>query len=173
MAGIIVLLVTIILIILTLHKPQPKQEGSGLRYYDPRSGETITDPLGKTKDVYGSAPDVPDVLGISKLTAYGLSQQQLGFTQDAFTKFARSQNPKVKIISINVSDITHTKVNPRDVNSHDLLLFNIQLDLKKLLDAKLEFHGLKQVRLRLYKDRTLVYDSGELGNSGSAIPHND
>jgi hypothetical protein len=167
------LLVILLAIILATHKSKPKDVGTGLNYYDPRSGETISDPLGKTKDSYGSIPDVPSVLGISKLTAYGLSQQQLGFTQDAFTKFARSQNPKVNLISIDVSSIKHLTANPQEQNSRNTLSFNIQLDRQKLLDARLEFFGLKEIRLVLFNAGKRVFDSGDLGNTSQAVPNND
>ena len=167
LACVAVLVVTGALILLMFNKnPQLKSRSSD-RYTDPLSHQTVSNPQGKTPDIYGSNSDTPVYLGFDKLIDHGLSFDQLNNIKTAFYSYSKKQGQPFKEISVDVDHIS-LEHDPKVHNSPLLMLFDVQFDRKEILKAKIDYSKLSSVRLYLINPANdqVVYDSQVINTVG-------
>jgi len=133
-------------------------------YYDKNSGQTYSNPVGKTPETYNTTGGQPTYLGFSNLLDYGLSDSQLSTLEAAFYSFVQQQHLSTKAISITVASISSSSVDPNTGNS--TLSFYVVFDQKTTYKAQVQYGGLSSVELVLLDAKTSVqiYDSGTLGS---------
>jgi hypothetical protein len=136
------------------------------QYYDENSKQTISDPEGKTPDVYGQNPDAPIFLGTASLLDYGVASDQEQDMQFAIYQYFNGKNEKVKEVSVAVDTIAPV---PRDRNSastRETINFDIVVDRKTTYKVKMEYFDLVSIQLYLYDSTgaTQLYDSGVVSN---------
>jgi hypothetical protein len=165
-AGVISLILIIVAIILSSGADKKPAANPDNSYVDPLSHETISNPPGKGPDTFGSTPNTPIYLGIDKLIDHGLSYDQTTALRSAFNKYASSQNPPVKEVSIDVDHIT-TQHDSTKHNSPFIILFKTRFDRKTDYQAKVQYHGLNDVQLILTDpaDNKSVFDSGVMSSA--------
>jgi len=139
---------------------QPVGDGSTGLYVDPLSHETVSSPIGKAPDIYGSTANLPLYLGFSKLYDHGISDQQLSGLKTAFYNYSQKQATPIKEISIDVDHIT-SQYNPASNDTHFYILFNGTFDRKTAYKAKAQYSGLNDIRLLLTDSSgKATFDSG-------------
>jgi hypothetical protein len=129
-------------------------------YFDRRSGETVSDPGGKTPDTFGSAAGQPIYLGLGKLLDYGVTIGQLNATKEAFFSYSKTSNANIEEVSIDVASIMSLPSDPSSTQPKQTLTFNVQFDRDKTFDVRLDYFGVSSIRLYL-KDTSgkLIFDS--------------
>jgi flagellar basal body-associated protein FliL len=134
------------------------------RYYDAKSGQTVSNPAGKAPDTYGTPSDQPIYLGISSFIDSGLSDDQLTRLKYAFYNYSIQNKKNIKEVSIDINSIKPGPHNP-NTNAPFTINFNVTFDRKATYRAKVEYSGLEDIRLFLYDQKTnaQIYDSTPLG----------
>lgn len=130
-------------------------------YYDSRSGETVSDPAGKTPDRYGVVDGEPIYLGFSKLLDYGVTTSQLEGVKTGFYSYSQVNKLGIDEVSIDVASIKAGDYDPT-VDTKQTLTFNVQFDRKTKYDAQVDYSGLHIVRLYLRSGNKQIYDSGDM-----------
>lgn len=160
LAIIVIVVLALVLLAFSSNKNDSPDLDAG-KYYDPNSGETVSNPPGKTPDTFGTNANGPIYLGLKGLTEAGLSEEQVGRLKYAFELYSSQNKKNIKEVSINASSITS---GPHARNSNDpfSLLFDVIFDRKDSFKARIEYQRTDDLRLYLYDSRTnaLAYDSG-------------
>lgn len=160
--GLVTLLLIAPFVFLAIRKSgQTKKAGSNGEYYDKNSGETISDPNGKTPENYGGNAEGPVYLGFSKLLDVGVSKFQLDAVKYAFEQFGQANNKTIREVSLTVDSLNVTPHDPKNSDSKDTAYFDVTLDRKENYKARVEYFDISAVRLYLTDPKTgkIVYDS--------------
>lgn len=159
-------IIGILFAILTIVTIQNKKRSDVTKpgsYYDPGSGETVSNPAGKTPERFGDNSSTPIFLGFDDLLNVGVTSQQLAAIKQAFNNYSLDGSKNIKEISLFVTTIKRLAPN-RDTNDYgDVVTFDIKIDREQLLSAKVESTSVKVSRLYLYKNGSqLVFDSNDV-----------
>ncbi|MFO0920762.1 MAG: hypothetical protein U0451_03765 [Candidatus Saccharimonadales bacterium] len=152
----VLLTIFIILIIITRTR---KDSQNTNEYFDPGSGETISDPLNKTPETFNSDPDQPVFLGFSKLIDYGVTQHQIEGFKNILSMYSKANGSSIREASISVDTIKY------DNNSDDpdslihFATFDMTINRTDKYTAKLTLNGINVVQLNLTKDGKVIYQS--------------
>jgi hypothetical protein len=152
------LLIASLIIALLLPKNNPNSQPGSDEYTDTRSGQTVSNPPGKTPEAFGNNGSQITILGIDKLLDHGLSTDQIKGVKKAFDSYSSKNNLAVKEVSIDISSIESV---PTDqTSSRQAVTMNVLIDRKTNYDAKIEYFNLTQVELYLSSNAKVVFDSG-------------
>lgn len=160
LAGFVVLI--IIGVVVFLGRPKKIASDTG-QHYDPGSGETVSNPVGKTPEYLGQDSGQPLYLGFSKLLDIGITQDQLKGIKLAFEKYPYANNKPAGEISIFVNNITSA---PHDVNdTKQTIYFPVLLNRKDTYYATVDYFDLTTIHLYIKETSSatkIVYDSGNI-----------
>ncbi|HEY5667826.1 MAG TPA: hypothetical protein VIR03_01545 [Candidatus Saccharimonadales bacterium] len=156
----------------TLLSNHAKQKGSKTTdfttqqgYYDPNSHQTISNPSGKTPDLYGAMPGSPVFLGLNALLNNGLTLTQVGDYKFALYQFVKSNKIAATEASIAVDSVTTPPIDPDRTTDTLTIYFNIVINRKTIYKAVLDYSNLDTAQLKLTDSAgTQVYDSGPVTN---------
>ena len=163
--GLVAVVTISILLFVSSHGKKTKKPLE--TYYDPGSGETISNPLGKVPETTGQASQNTAVyLGFDKLLNVGITNYQLEAIKQAFSNYFFEKNQGVKYISATVATIVRTAPN-RDTNDErDIVTFSGTFDQTTKFNARVESSDSQTSRLYLYdKNDKLLFDSGDVNTS--------
>ncbi|MDB5168793.1 MAG: hypothetical protein JWO41_149 [Candidatus Saccharibacteria bacterium] len=114
----LVLFVGLIIMVVGLshsgNKNKPAVDPKSGLYYDKNSGETVSNPSGKTPDTYGTTPTALTYLGFSRLLDYGLGSDQLTNVKYAFQDFSTKQNLRLTELSVGKDSVTAGRTSSDD-----------------------------------------------------------
>lgn len=129
------------------------------RHYDSPSGETISDPEGKTPENF-AGDSQPIYLGFARLYDNGLTKFQVEAVKYGFIRFSEGRPEKIKEVSIYVDTI---KQQPFDRDSSDptrRVLFDVLINRKDKFQATVEYVSIRSAELILRSDGKEVFRSG-------------
>jgi hypothetical protein len=155
--GVIFVIWLVVTLISIHNSSKPKVSDSGT-YYDAWSHQTVSNPNGKTPDIYGTGGGSPVYLGIDQLVVHGLTSDQLSSLKLAFDNYSKSKNSSIKEVSFDVDHISsqHTA-------SQFLMLFKVKFNRKDIYNAKVDYSNLTSIKLDLSDDKgVIVYSSGDV-----------
>lgn len=160
--GILVVLIMIVLVVLSLRGGDDENGGLFKDYFDPNSGETVSEISGVTPERFGAPGDELLYLGIGDLLDHGVTSGQLASVKYAFYQYAKPK--KIKEISVKADSIKTKPRNSDTDGSKSIINFDVTADRKSSLKATLESDIItKKIRLRLTNSSgATVYDSGQL-----------
>lgn len=128
------------------------------QYFDPGSGETISDPEGKTPEAFSSTGGVVVYLGFSKLLNKGVSQFQIEAIKTAFLNFSGTLQTPTKEISIDTSTIQRTPFDSSDETKE--LTFMITLDRTTFYSVNFVYTNFRNAKIILSSNGGIIFDSG-------------
>lgn len=164
---IIIVLVVVIIGIIFLgnrnngSKTNDITSGQG-QYYDSNSGETVSNPSGKTADNYGAVADAPIFLGDGKILDYGITLDEVKDMQYSVYQYFKSKGQKVSEVSVVAKSISAVPHDPNSANTYDTINFDIVVDRKTKYKVKMNYFDLVSIQLFIYDEKggTQLYDSG-------------
>lgn len=106
LVGIVLMPVIISLIVFVFIS---SRSSNSEEYFDPGSGETVSDPKGKTPELFGVDSEAPLFLGFSKLIDAGLTSGQLDLVKASFGRFSKTEDRYITELSITVDTIERTE----------------------------------------------------------------
>lgn len=161
--GGVVILIFIVMTIILIKRPRPNPSPTQETvYHDPYSGETVTDIKGKTPDTYGTNPDKPIYLGISKLLDYGVTATQLEDFKQAVYNYSLNRNPRITEISIHVATLKRKVPDPNSDSVIDTLFFDVTINRKDTYQAQFDYSLLNTGHLYLSQNNKIIFDSGDI-----------
>jgi hypothetical protein len=125
-------------------------------YYDPGSGETISNPINKSPEVAGGNPHAPVYLGFKKLVDVGLSQYQQQGLMKSLEDYSSKHDNALKEVSITANSIKTNLADPTKPNDRDNVTFELTFNRNQKVNAKLEYFDISAIQLYLY-----AQDSGQ------------
>lgn len=136
-------------------------------YYDPGSGETVSNPPDRTPETYGVDNNEPIFLGTSRLLDFGVTKYQLEDLKNAFMAFSKTKNNDVKEVSISVNTIK----NGPDIDEQTRsVTFDTTINRNEKYQAELHLVIIQKARLILrqggkevFRSELLTPYSGESG----------
>lgn len=133
--------------------------------YDPSSGETYSDPKGKTPENYGEVKGAPLYLGTSSLLDYGVSSTQLDDLKYGIFQYFQTNNLKVAQVSVVVDTVAPVDRDPESDITYDTINFNIMVDNKTTYKVKVNYFDLDSAQVYISNlSGTQLYDSGVITN---------
>lgn len=157
---IVIILVTIIILLIIgfIFYNQRDKSDEVNEYYDPGSGETVSNPDGKSPENFEKIGNTPTFLGYSKLLDVGVTKFQEEGLKTAVTLYSRENNN-----FISESSITTSSIKISDYDDPNTLIrtadFEMTINRKDKYQAKAILDGIKNVNLILSKDGKKVYES--------------
>jgi hypothetical protein len=141
---------------------------SGNRYYDPGSGETVTDPANKSPDLYGA--DSADIyLGFSKLLDQGLTSDQLTAVKDQLKLFSDTKKLNATEFSLDASTLKQESPNIDANDPTTRIRFTLKVNRKTTYPVVLEYRSINTIRVIVQQNNgSLFYDSKTV--SAGAVP---
>lgn len=161
LVGFVVLI--IVGLIVFIGRPNKTKIGTG-QYYDPGSGETVSDPIGKTPEFSGQDSGQPVYLGFSKLLDIGVTQDELNGIKLAFARYPYQNAKPANEISIFVSSIV-TAPYDKGIDTKQTVSFTVLLNRKDKFYASIDYFDLTTIRLSIKENSTsskILYDSGNI-----------
>ena len=161
----IIVIVTIALIApfiyLAVKQSGQKAGTSTGEYYDPGSGETVSDPAGRTPENFAGNAEGPVYLGFSKLLDIGLTTYQLDAVKYTFEQYGRTSNQKIEEVSLTVNSLATERHNEEDPIPKDKVFFDVTINRKQTFKARVDYFDLTSVQLYLSDPKTgkVIYDS--------------
>ena len=151
------LIVSLVVIIFLLGNHPVKNNKN--EYFDKNSGETISDPEGKSPETANSSDNIPVFLGFKEIINAGLSKYQQEAIMKTFESYSKDHNNTVKEVSLKISSLKTTISNDTDSTKNNIT-FDVTINRKNNYIAKVEYFDISSVQLFLYsKDNTPVYTS--------------
>lgn len=129
------------------------------RHYDSPSGETISDPEGKTPENF-AGDSQPIYLGFARLYDSGLTKFQVEAVRYSFIRFSESRPEKIKEVSIYVNTIEQV---PFDRDSSDptrRVVFDVIINRKDKFQATVEYTSIRSAELVLRSNGMEAFRSG-------------
>lgn len=157
-------LVAIILGVLIFSQSKRDPRLNKESYYDEKSGETVSNPEGKSPETFGSTNiSGPIFLGFDDLLHVGMSSLQLAAVKQAFINYSNDGNKQLEEVSATIASIKRTGPNRDTGETKDIVTFDVTIDRTQDLKAKVESQSLKVSRLYLYDlSGKLLFDSFEV-----------
>lgn len=130
-------------------------------YYDPGSGETVSDPAGRTHENFGGNAEGPVYLGFSKLLGLGVTKYQLEAIKFAFEQFGISSRQKIEEVSITLDTLRTERYAEDDPNPKSKVYFDVTVNRKVIYKARVEYFESTAAQLYLSdpKSGRVIYDS--------------
>lgn len=159
--AIIILIVVFVFLVVKTEQNKSKQLGE---YKDPGSGETVSDPVDKSPETGGiTDAQAPIFLGFSKLLDEGMSLDQLNGVKEAFYRYSKTTEPRIKEISADVKSIDSTYPKADSPDQRVVIKFDVTFDRKTVFHARAEYSNLTTVQLYLSDSQNKqVYQSGDI-----------
>jgi hypothetical protein len=129
-------------------------------YYDPGSGETVSDPEGKEPERFNVVGKQLVYLGFSKLLDVGASKYHVEAAKNAFGLYSESRGSDIKEVSIFVSSIKRITPDREEADQTKRITFDVLLNRSEQYQAILENTDTVSAQLVLQKDGSVVYRSG-------------
>lgn len=152
---IIISLVLLFFIVFSSNKKS--KDGAVGEYYDPGSGETVSDPKDRAPEKVGQTSPEITYLGISKLLDAGVTEFQLDSFRLALNMFSGTNNYFIKEASVTVSSITSEQIQEGDF--YRVIKFELVVNRNTNYNAELYLESLSNVKLKLIENDKLVFDS--------------
>lgn len=134
-------------------------------HFDPNSRETISNPEGKTPENYGYDATAPTFFGVSDLTEYGVSQDQVSDAKWAIFQYFNGKKEKVSEVSVVISTIKPVEHDPDSASTRDTVNYDIVVDRKTTYKVRMEYFDLSSIQLYMSDTKgTQLYDSGTVSN---------
>ena len=150
-------LISIIFILVNSSGDKTKDPTITERYIDPGSGETVITTPNKTPEINGKNNEAV-VLGSSRFTEVGITDTQIHKLWSCFSDYASLQKPALQEISIIVASIN--KINTDPTTSENNIDFEITVDRKTALKARIIYSGLSNLKLEIRdSSNKLLYTS--------------
>lgn len=139
----------------------PKTTPDSNEYYDQGSGETVSDPAGRTPENFAGNAEGPIYLGFSKLLDKGLTKYQLDAVKYAFEQYGKASNQKIEEVSLTVSSLTTERHNENDPIPKDKVFFDVTINRKQTFKTRVDYFDITSVQLYLSDTKTgaVVFDS--------------
>ncbi|HUC89795.1 MAG TPA: hypothetical protein VMR45_03260 [Patescibacteria group bacterium] len=130
--------------------------------YDKNSGQTVSNPAGKTPDTYGTNAAAPIYLGTSNLLDYGVSSDQEADLRYSLYQYFKTTSKNVTEISVTTNSISPVNHDPNSDSNVFTINFDFVVNKKDQYKAKLDYFDLSSIDLHIYdsKGTTQLYDSG-------------
>lgn len=134
-------------------------------YKDPLSGQTVSDPEGKSPESFGISDNQPIFLGFDALLKRGLTFEQLNNLKQAFYNYSESKPQPLDEISADISSIASHRGRSGD-NIIFYLQFDVRFDRKETQKARVDYNGLNSIRLYISDASSgkVIYDSQTIGS---------
>lgn len=163
--GALFVIIIVLLSIMSAGRDQTALKETELRY-DSNSGDTVSDPAGKTPDTYGTLADAPIFLGFERLVGEGVTIDQLNSLKYAFYQYGKTAKLNLKEVSVSVDTVSPVPHDRFSSSTVDKINFNAILDQKTKVKVTLEYWEFESIRLLLHDStaKKLLYDSGEVRN---------
>jgi len=129
-------------------------------YNDPISGETATNPVGKTPESYGTSANTPTYLGFKNLLPLGFTQPQLNSLFKVLDKYSSSIEINPNEISLYPDSVKFTNL-PETSPDLDIVRFDIQIARKTKQNVELTRHSLSAISLRILENGKELFSSGK------------
>jgi hypothetical protein len=159
--GFVIISIIIIAIIAIFYKVN-SDSGSGATdtnsYTDPKSGETIVNPAGKSPEITATNPDAPVYLGFSNLLEVGFADEQVQATKDVLLDFTTSKNLKKAEISLDKQSLKQSIDSSTGVATYT---FKFTIDRKQNYMATILISDISSVDMSIYSDnsKTKLYSA--------------
>lgn len=156
--GILILALLVVLIFQRTNKKIPEDTG---QYYDPYSGETVSDPEGWHPENFANQENTPVFLGFSKLLDVGVTQMQLDAAKRGFSEYSGTRNNDIREVSLHINSIRRE---PFDRDSSDptrRVSFTVTINRTENLEGKIEYTSIQNATLVLIKDGQEIFRSTE------------
>ncbi len=139
-------------------KPAPPSVNNGLRY-DSNSGDTISNPPGRTPEKYGTSQNNVVFLGLTNLLNIGVSSYQVSDFRAAVTKYSASKNNFIKQASV-ASKIQSTRLDTGATESK----FRLVLNDTKNMSATFTYWSITNSHLVITDEASgvVAFDSGPM-----------
>lgn len=152
-SAVLILAIIITVSLLIRNNPNAHQES----YVDPATGQTLSDPEGKTPETAGPEDQIVTLVGGEKLLEIGISYDQLNLIKLLLNDYSKQVDGRYNEISLWVDKITGSSLPDKDVIEAPIIV-------KRHLDAHIiiESFDIDWVRV-IIKDEskeTTLYDSG-------------
>lgn len=144
--------------LLTRNQPSPAEPVELNEYHDPASGETISDPEGKSPEIYGINDEPLVYLGFSKLLETGVSRFQADAIKLAFEDFNKEYDKDLKEVSIFVDTIKREPYDP-NVDEYRRVVFDVIVNRSETYQAAIEYNSIRSARLVLVNSGSEIYRS--------------
>jgi len=139
-------------------------------YYDKGSKETVSNPPNRQPETYGTTEtNPPTYLGFSKLLDIGVTSFQVDATKESFYRYSKKDQKNIKEVSIFVDSIKAVYRDRDSADPNQTATFDVKIDRKDTLKAKLVYSELRVARLYLYDAKTngVLFDSGNIDIYGN------
>lgn len=173
---IIALVAIVVLVIIAFVSTNKKNDGNTPetvintgQHKDTDSGEVISDPPGKDKDVVGTNTDAPLILGTSNFVDQGVSLEQEDTLKYTLYAYFGGRSKKVDQISIIVDSIAPVPYDPNANTTTGTINFRVRVNEKDTYKVTLNyFDDMESIQTIIYDtlDKQL-YDSGQI--SGKSL----
>lgn len=132
-------------------------EGTG-EYYDPASGETISNPTGRSPEKFNQASEQPVYLGFSRLVDIGLSQFQVDVIKQIFLSYSSQRKDKINELSIYKDSVSRVSFDPADeIRS---VLFDISINRGERYSVTMQYTTLRNAKIIIYEGKNKIFESG-------------
>lgn len=131
----------------------------GTEYYDEGSGETVSDPEGKSPEKFGTAQTGIVYLGFSRLSDHGITANQQDALKTAFTLYSRERPEKITEVSIFVNTIKRTPYDRESPDPTRSLTFDVKINRKDVYNATLQYISIRGAQLILHQNGAEIYRS--------------
>jgi len=131
-------------------------------YNDPISGETVTDPVGKTPESYGASSDTPTYLGFKNLLPLGFTQAQLNSLFKALDEYSSDLEINPNEVSLYPDSVTFISL-PETNPDLDIVKFDIQIARKTKQNVEITRHSLSAISLKILENGKELFSSGKIG----------
>jgi hypothetical protein len=131
---------------------------------DEDSGEVISDPPGKDKDVVGTNTDAPLILGTSNFVDQGVSLEQEDTLKYTLYDYFGGKSKKIDQISIIVDSIAPVPYDPNANTTTGTINFRVRVNEKDTYKVTLNYYDdMESIQTIIYDtlDKQL-YDSGQI-----------
>ena len=155
---VVIFLLTISIVIVIITRTGNDNQDTS-EYFDPGSGETISDHKNKSPETFNSDPDQPVFLGFSKLIDYGVTQYQVEGLKRILSMYSKTNGKSIKEASISIDTIKYDNNNDDPNSLIHYASFDMTINRTDKYTAKLSLDGINMVQLNLSKDGTVIYQS--------------
>lgn len=173
---VITLLVIAVLVVVTAIAIVTKKQGEDElgEYYDPGSGETVSNPKNREPEKYGTiGPDIT-LLGTTRLLDIGVTKYQIDGLRSALLSYSdRREGRPISEASVNTSTIKSEILNNAEADR--IVRFELTINRTEKYDAELSLIGIKSARLRLIQRGNSIFKSELMGSTddsytGDGVP---
>jgi hypothetical protein len=156
--GSVIFLLIVLLLALSLRSPQETSLTDSDEYFDPGSGETVSNPEGKSPETYGVEGDDIVYLGFSKLLDVGVTSFQVDAAKIAFEVFSDRRTDEINEVSIFVDTIQRVPFDNQSSNEREVT-FKVRINRSEEFDATILYSSIRSAQLVLEDQGREVFKS--------------